>query len=254
MPITYVPHEDPLLTARWPLYLDLCQLPWSRVVGIYTIDRKPNQMPARALFLHPDAARAFLEVVDYRAPADATVSDIFRSAESSLAAVQSGRGAKPPGFSAHNYGLAVDVDIEPTMMRLGIQSKEYLDLFMESRGFYCHRRDHRITDLHGESHHFNFLGAGTVIGPQFSTTSGFIEARIVELYGAHFKLSPADIQRALASIKLYHGAIDGILGPISAQAIRVFRRGWGLGDSANPDERFQRTLAYVTAEKRIVPL
>lgn len=229
----------------YPLVLALDPLPSDVVTGIYTIKgRGPNRMPDRALFLHPEAAEEFLEISD-----TLIVSDIFRSPESSLAAVQSGRGALPPGRSAHNFGLAVDLDVRKSMARNKFKTKKELDEYMEAHGFYCHRRDHQITDLKGESHHFNFLGVGTVIGPRFTSTSGWIEARIQKEYGKFFTLTSAEIQKALTKLRLYSGAIDGQIGPLSKQAIRVFRRGWGLGDSDQLTADTMRTLAYVSCER-----
>lgn len=231
----------------YPLVLSLSALPSEAVTGIYTIKgRGSNRMPDRALFLHPEAAEEFLEISD-----TLVVSDIFRSPESSLAAVQSGRGALPPGRSAHNFGWAIDLDIRKSMALNKFKTKQALDEYMEAHGFYCHRRDHQITDLKGESHHFNFLGVGTVIGPNYKSTSGWIEARIQKVYGKFFTLTPVETQKALAKLRLYSGALDGQLGPISKQAIRVFRRGWGLGDSTALDANTMRTLAYVASERTV---
>lgn len=228
------------------LVIYLAALPADRVRGIYTIAGVPGRMPARALFLHPDAAASYLaDLADV-----VVVSDMFRSPESSLEAVRSGRGARPPGYSGHNYGLSADIDIGATRRRLGLRTKAALDLWLERRGWWCHRRDHEMSH---EAWHYNFLGAGAVIAPRFRSTSGYLEARIVELYGDQLRLDARGVQVALQRLGLYHGEIDGDVGPLTRAAIRVFRRGWGLGASEALDARFQRTLAYVACERRVVP-
>jgi hypothetical protein len=233
------------------LTLDLVEIPSDRVKGIYTIGGVPNRMPTRALYLHPTTARDFLGILS-----DAlTVSDIFRSAESSLAAVKSGRGAKPPGFSAHNFGLAIDVDVAKGIRAHGmIGGKASFDSWLASFGFHCHRLDHKVTDIKGESHHFNHFGSHNLawLVPGERSTAGAIERRIVELYGHTWRdIDPTVAQAQLARLGLYRGDLDGQLGPISKAAIRVFRRGWGLGDSDRLDARTFRTLVYVAAGRRV---
>jgi hypothetical protein len=230
------------------LVLELTALPSQAVRGVYTIDGVKDRMPARALFLQPDAARSFLAIAEHL-----TVSDVYRSAESSLAAVRSGRGAKTPGFSAHNYGLAVDVDVRASMRLLNVKTKQGLDECMAPEGWWCHRVDHQITPLKGESHHFNFLGSDFVLPRGASSTAGAIEARIVELYGAAFVLDEKAQQVALSFLRLYHGTIDGELGPLSKEALRAFQRTWRLPETSKADAKTQRTLAYVAAERRVVP-
>lgn len=237
----------------YPLILELSILPIERVRGIYTIKGVAARMPPRALYLWPPAAAAFLDGPDELCDL-VVVSDIFRSPESSLEARRTGRGAKAPGFSAHNFGLAIDLDIEDSLKRGGFKSKEDLDIFLESKGFYCYRRDHRITDLLGESHHFNFLGPYADISSKVTSTAGYVETRIFDLYGESFTLSNHDAQRALAKLGLYHGDMDGLIGPISRQAIGVFQRGWGLADNRTLDAKTTRTLAYVASERNIVPV
>lgn len=229
------------------------------IKGIYNIDGVEGRMPARSLYLEPKAAVSFLangldKVL--------TVSDLYRSAESSLAAVRSGRGAMPPGFSAHNYGIAVDVDVRKSMKAMGFSTKGSMDLQMEKFGWFCHRRDHQITNLQGESHHYTFLGVGAVISPKVETIVNYTELEIQRLYGEHFNMEAEEIQRCLASLKLYSGEIDGKIGPLSKEAIKLFQRQWGIqkvdGDylkdpDGRADKRTMRTLAFVSAEKEVVP-
>lgn len=65
----------------------------------------------RAALLHPMAARSFVDL--YEASGRAIeVTDCLRTPQGSLDAMRSERGVQPPGFSAHNYGLALDLTID----------------------------------------------------------------------------------------------------------------------------------------------
>ena len=223
------------------LTLELTALEDLDVRGIYGPDE--NRMPLRCRFLHPEAAASFLEIKE-----QVVISDMFRSPESSLRAVRDGRGAQPPAYSAHNYGLAIDLDLKQSFAGFGIKSKTALDAEMESRGWFCHRRDH---ELEHEAWHYNFLGRGTQVGQQFRSTAGWIEARIGQMYGAFLEPDDRECQTALKKLRLYGGALDGKIGPISQEAIRAFQRTWGLAESGRLDTRTKRTLAYVAAERTV---
>lgn len=213
--------------------------------GTYTIRGVPNRLPPRALFLHPDAARAFAGIAEW-----AVVSDMFRSPESSLHAVATGRGAMPPGYSAHNYGLALDLDLGASQRAarrgLGATSKARLDDFMADAGFYCHRRDHVLGH---EAWHYNFLGVDAKIAG--ALTSDEIEARIVDLYGPQLDPNQAAVQEMLAKLGLYHGEIDGNLGPLSKEGLRAFERAWSINTDHVASIRTRRTLAYVACSRVI---
>lgn len=218
------------------LKIALCKLP-DTVLGIYGPDK--NRMPERARYLHPDAAKVF-HVAGF------VVSDIFRSAEASLAAVKAGRGAQPPGYSAHNFGLAIDLDVRSTM-KLGnnLKTKADLDDVMEKDGWFCHRRDHKLDH---ESWHYTFLGVGAQVSPRFQTIVYHTEARIMEFYGQSLAPNDLECQKLLQKIGLYGGALDGDIGPLSKAAVEVFRRGWGLYGKGL-DQKTRRTLAYVACER-----
>lgn len=235
--------------AQTGLVLLLCTVP-TDTIGIYTIDGEDFRLPPRALFLHPDARDSFVnELMSF-----AVVSDMFRSPESSLAAVRAGRGARPPGFSGHNYGLSIDIDVRASWRNFSAHkgtglNKRNLDQWMAARGWFCHRVDHRMDH---EAWHYNYLGEGATISPTVGSTARYIEARIAELYGQWFELSPIRQQLALAKLHLYRGALDGLLGPISREAVRIFQRAWGLRETGKLDAKGQRTLAYVAADREIV--
>jgi hypothetical protein len=227
------------------LTLKLTKLPLA-TQGIYTINGVEGRMPDRALFLHPDAASSFASFA-----ASVVCSDIFRTAEASLAAVKANRGAQPPGFSAHNFGLAIDLDVKASMekMRIVKGAKATLDDCMEMHGWFCHRRDHAMGP---ESWHYTFLGAGAVVSPKVQTLVNYTEARIVSLYGDYLKPDDTECQRLLQKLRLYNGGIDGAIGSQSKAAINVFQRGWRLTIGLL-DAKTRRTLALVAADRAIVP-
>lgn len=215
-------------------------------LGIY--GPKKDQLPERMRYLHPGAARAFLAAdTDVRL----RVSDMLRSAESSLAAVRAGRGAQPPGWSGHNYGLSVDLDVEWTLRRQSWKKSD-LDAFMANHGWYCHRRDSKLDH---ESWHFNHFGTDTTRWRWLKacegarTTAPGLEAKIQYLYGAQIKLGAHDTQAALKKLGLYSGAIDGITGPLTKEALGAFARAWRL--EGKPAAALQRTLAFVAADREV---
>lgn len=222
------------------LTLKLRRLP--NVLGIYGASK--NDFPARMSLLQHDAAAAF-EAVQSRIGQRLRVSDMFRSPESSLQAMQEKRGVQPPGFSAHNFGLAIDLDTDAMLSALKC-SKVVLDATMSSHGWYCHRRDNQRGM---EDWHYNYLGPGAtkyLLGASPTNTSAAIEARIVATFGDDLKLDPSEAQEALAKLRFYAGAVDGILGPRSFQAIGAFQRAWKLPETGTLDRRTERTLALVS--------
>lgn len=229
------------------LKLSLVQLPLEAVTGIYNVRGQKGRMPDRLRWLHPAAARAYGAIASW-----VVVSDMYRSPESSLAAVRAGRGAQPPGFSGHNYAKSIDIDISASRKNLArligrpAVSKAELDEAMAAAGWFCHRRDHRTAH---EAWHYNHLGIGVAISPKVHSTAGYIEAEIQRLYGAQLALTTRQAQEALARLRLYSGAIDGLAGPLTREATRVFQRAWGLVETGRLDARTQRTLAYVAADR-----
>jgi hypothetical protein len=206
-------------------------------------------------YLFPDAAAA----IERMAAANRKVraSDVFRSAEGSLAAkATKPTAAKPPSFSAHNFGLAMDIDQEALRVRWGKISKKALDDLMDSYGWVCHRTDHAIES---EGWHYNFLDLpGSVLGAKYralinQSSADAVEQRIQDLYGSAFILTISEAQSALRDMKFYGGALDGVIGPLTSEAIKAFQRAWALPPSGALTEATQRTLAYVGAGTEIVP-
>lgn len=213
----------------------------TQVMGIY--GKHKNALPKRMRWLHPDAERSFREQL----AAYVVVSDMFRSAESSLWAIENRQGAARPGKSGHNFGLSIDLDVRKTLRKLGFKTKRHLDQWMAKRGWFCHRMDHRRG---WEDWHYNFLGVDqTFIQATDKRTSAALERKIQKLYGKYFKLGRKQIQKRLQSLRLYNGEIDGTIGPLSREAVKAFQRTWKLTVDGIPGKDTQRTLAYVTAER-----
>jgi hypothetical protein len=205
-----------------------------RCTGIYDCDGDGTkaEMPRRALWLSPPAAVSFnAHLADV-----VTISDMFRSADSSLAARKAGRGAAAPGRSAHNYGRAIDVDVSVTMARLKLANKAALDAWLAERGWHCWRADHK---LERESWHY-YYGAGPTGYPSPPVYRGgnavaWWTADMAATFPVAFNV--ARRQRALSALGFYGGALDGIAGPLTRLAEATCARAWGASDD--------RTLAFV---------
>ena len=214
--------------------------------GAYDLDGDgtKNEMPLRACALAPDAAEAWARIADHVA-----ISDMYRSADSSLAAVRAGRGAAAPGFSGHNYGLSIDLDVDRSMVLAKYRTKEQLDRFLVAYGWHCWRDDHAMPSWQGhpnEAWHYNFrspLAAPMVYdGPRGNVA--WLAGEIKRRHGSWFKPNAFEEQTMLKQLRLYSGGLDGKLGPLSREARYAFERSWGLSHDSS---RYHQTLAFVSA-------
>lgn len=222
------------------LQLSLVTLP-DTTLGIYKVAGVADRLAPRMRRLHPAAAGAFDSALVY--------SDIFRSADESLQAMRTKAGVQRPAYSAHNFGLAVDVAVDATLARMQYDYPALL-AHMQAAGWYCHRRDAKRGF---EDWHFNYLGAAglpsTVRAAQPKTWALAAEAAIQARYGQQLRLSVSELQQALKTMRMYAGEVDGVAGPLTRNACAVFGRAWDLpAIEHRPDSvMLQRTLAYVTA-------
>lgn len=222
--------------------LDVVGVPDGIVTGTYTVNGHPNKMPPRARRLRPNAATSYAAIHD-----KIIVSDMFRTPESSLAAVESGRGALMPSYSSHGYGLAIDVDVTPSMKLVGAKTKTDFDTWMRGQGWICHRRDGLREH---EEWHYDFDEAKLLSSALTSADRTCQRAREVmldTLYGDAWVLTKVDTQTALRALGFYHGEIDGVLGPISKAAVSAFQRAWHLTADGIPGPKTQRVLWFVWA-------
>ena len=228
------------------LQVQLVQM--TNVLGIYGATK--DVMPERMARLRPDAAVAFT-AAETALGQRIRVSDMFRTAEQSFQAMQTKKGVQPPGWSLHNYGIAIDIDTD-AMLPAFKGKKADMDKFMEGFGWWCHRRDSKRGM---EDWHYNFLGSNGRLLVDASdkptkrtSTSAAADARIQAMYGPGLSLTPVEVQECLAHLKLYGGEQDGKIGPRSQEAIRAFQRTWKLAETGTVDARTERTLAYVAAD------
>lgn len=215
--------------------------------GSYDIngDGKAEEMPARLCYLAPDAARAWEPMHDL-----VVVSDMWRSPESSRNAVKAGRGASAPGFSGHNYGVSVDIDVRKTLDRLGLALKAELDAWMASHGWRCWRDDFAMPSWrHGrpnEAWHYNYAPKG--VRYSRGNCVDWLEMDLVRRYPLPITRPWKDVQDDLKTLGLYKGRLDGSYGPLTRAALDAFIAEWG--SVLRPTQRYNRTLAFCAAAKR----
>jgi hypothetical protein len=207
---------------------------------VEVVNGVPRRLPLRSLFLHPRAARSFVEQLSDRI----VVTDMFRSAEASLVAIHTGAGSRAPGYSGHNYGFSIDVDVDHALRELGL-NKSAFDGWMQERGWACGRSD----GARGlDDRHYDYLRAGDAEAPD-------VEHQIRALYGQDLFPELEECQALLRRLRMYNGVLDGTLGPLTAEALGAFQRAWNVGADGRGrrvlDPRTRRTLAYVTHQRRL---
>ena len=231
------------------MIIDLVELP-ETTRGIYTVHGIGGRLGDSQRWLVPSAAAAFAGLQAAVGGGGIILSDVFRSASEQLVAYTSKPGTQPAGFSAHGYGLAVDVAVEATMSAFKWTYPELLSV-MAAHGWYCHRRDGQEGS---EGWHYNWLGVGEAAQRYLAlaeagapgTWADPVEALIQDLWGPEMVLDDMGLQVTLRSLRLYHGAVDGVVGPLTLGAVHAFQRAWKLPEGY-ADARTQRTLAYVAA-------
>lgn len=231
----------------------LVQMP-DTLRGIY--GAHADKLGTRMLYAHPDLARAITSME--RDGVRLTYSDMFRSAEESLARRRDFEKrklpqlAQPPGKSAHNFGLAIDIAVDAVMHSLKMRTKADLDaLLCKSYGLYCHRRDGRMGS---EAWHYNALGPNAqqwLTHTEPTNTAGAVEAKILALYGGDFALT-----RDAVSDKLrYLGFLkDSPTTDNITAAVKGFQSAWDLPVDGVPGPATKRLLAFVCAETTLVTL
>jgi hypothetical protein len=217
-------------------------------LGVYGPPGSP--LPGRMAFLHPDAA-ASLAALEAES-GGLVYSDIYRDAMGSLTAHRAKAGVEPPGYSAHGYGLAFDLAVDESVERSG-KSYEQLLALLQSHGWYCYCRDGQRGK---EDWHFNWLGdraANIMVQLELDNRRTWwfaAELNILALYPeVGHRMNPIEIQKALAELGLYRGAIDGNLGPLSTSAAVHFGAAW---DTPPRGTVFERTLRFAAAKVVIV--
>lgn len=229
--------------------LNLCDLSSLRLKGptgpVYN-----GVVPKRMKFLAPWAVSKFVDLLI--ALPFIAFSDIFRDPIASLEARRSKAGVQRPGYSAHNYGFAFDVDVDQVLKAgaviRGAFSYPTLLGILKDHGFTCHRPD----GLRGsEDWHFNYLDG--IDATQFPRSAG-PQKLILDKWGSFLQGDEAWVQECLKEVGLYRGEIDGAFGPQSKASLMAFERAYDLTPDGIIDEMTSRTLAIATAKKDIWPV
>lgn len=202
----------------------------------------------RSPYLSPEAALALLAV---EKDTDGLVyTDMWRDGMSCLVSRRTRSGTQLPGYSTHNYGLSVDLDVKVILEQKKIRYEDLLRI-MKKRGWYCHRRDGLETWPGGD--HFNYLGPGaqkylerTTLDPTSWDLPG--EMKIWELYGKYFQLTLKEVQERLIQLRFFTGPATGQSDAYTREAILAFQRAWDLIQTGMPDMTTCRVLVFVTAE------
>lgn len=207
---------------------------------------------ARAKYLAPEAA-ASLKTLE-KDTDGLLYTDLWHCATASLLNKRTRRGSHLPGYSPHNFGLAIDLDLEKVLEAKKITYEDLLWI-LKRRYWFCHRRD-GAADMPG-SEHFNYLGEAGEECLQQATFDPMswdkpVEARIFEKHGPDFSLSPAQIQSLLKKLGFFHGEVDGNYDIYFREAVMAFQRAWDLSETGTPTMTTQRTLAFVSAEVSFV--
>lgn len=217
------------------------------VRGIYGINK--SSFPTRAAYLHPEASAAFEKMERDSGPF--VYSDILRGADESLAACKAGRASQPPGYSGHNFGLSFDIAVDQVLKEKH-WTYDKLCAVLGTYGWHPYRQDRSRGN---EDWHFNFLGNKATEILRRTSARALWQTAAEEAIQAYYpNITPMgayDIQAALKKLRLYTGDLDGDLGPLSYIAINLFNQTWGISPNAI-GERFQRTLAFVAADRVIV--
>lgn len=186
--------------------------------------------------LQPDALASLENAADRL-----TFSDVYRSPDSSLRARKEKRGIQRPGYSAHNFGLAIDLAVADCLRSLNFD-KQSLDSYMLSRGWRCFRSD----DLLGpESWHYTFEA-------RVHGATGVEQAILASLDPGVLTPGDSECQEMLRELRMFGGTVDGDPGPLTQEAVAIFQRAWGIKPTGRLDTMTRRTLAVVTAEVAIV--
>lgn len=195
--------------------------------------------------LRPEAADSFLADL----AADISVTDMWRSATSGLAAIKAGKGSRSPGYSGHNYGISIDIGVTEAMRRLGFKRKADLDAWMRERNWWCWRLDGR---REREEWHYDWNRGGYDRKADTRGDQG-LQRQLVDLHGPDFALTVEQAQRILDRLGFDPGPADGKPGRRTRAATGAFQRAWM--PFVTPTEKLgpptQRVLAFVGAEYQL---
>lgn len=210
--------------------------------------------PARMKYLFKEAAESLIAL---EKDTDGLVYlDIWRDPVASLLARRTRKSTQLPGYSGHNYGLSVDLDLKTILDEKKVYYEDIIYM-LKKRGWYCHRRDGDPS--RSEAEHFVFLG----LNPKKYLDKATLEPgswqrptedRIYDLYGEHFNLNLEQIQDKLELLGFFIGPTTTTIDAYLREAILAFQRAWDLIEDGTPSMQFQRVLAFVAAEIELLKL
>lgn len=205
--------------------------------------------PVRSAYLAPDAALALLAL---EKDTDGLIyTDMWRDPTASLVAFRTRRATHLPGYSPHNFGMAIDIDVAAILAKLKIDYETLLHV-MKKRGWICHRRDGDGTKP--DAQHFNFFGemANFYLGRATQDPISWslpAELAIYSKYSKDFQLENREIQALLVRLALFTGPLTGTTDIYLREAILAFQRAWGITQTGSADATTTRVLAFVTSER-----
>lgn len=158
------------------------------------------------------------------------------------------------GYSPHNFGISVNLDIPTILDQKKIRYEDIIWL-MKRRGWYCFRRDGSQDQV--GSGHFDFLGDGADAYLSTSTQnpatwSTAAEMKIWSLYHQYFSMEIKEVQEKLSKLGFFNGPFTGQLDTYTREAVIAFQRAWDIIQTGFPDITLCRALAFVSAEISIL--
>jgi len=206
---------------------------------------------ARLKYLAPDAAGSLIKLE--KETGGLIYTDLWRDPVSSLLARRTRKATQLPGYSAHNFGFGIDLDIKTILDEKKIRYEDLLHL-LKKRGWVCHRRDGSGTGV--DADHFNFLGATPneyllkcTMDP--ITWDLPVEERIFEMHREDFKLSTHQVQELLKKFGFYAGDASGTNDLYTRESVMAFQRAWDLIENGQVDATLCRVLAFVTSDREV---
>ncbi len=180
--------------------------------------------------------------------------DMWRDAVSSLVARRIKQCAHLPGYSPHNYGIGITIDIDTTLAQKNINYQQLLSI-LKKEGWVCYRKD-EVVNAPG-SDQFSFLGptykqylTKCTLDPK--TWDIPVETFIFERYGVNFQLSTLSVQKLLHKIGMYCLTdFSGTNDLYTREAIMAFQRAWGLTENGHIDSTLCRVLVFITMDLEV---
>lgn len=180
-------------------------------------------------------------------------SDIYRSPAASAAAYRQKTGVARPGDSGHNYGVSIDFDIDRIIKA---NNMDYSTVCKNLMAFgwtpYQGINTTGVFQRGKEDWHFNFIG--DYADRPSNRAPGGVQINNWIKNNIKFDSDIKSIQSMLLKLKLYHGDIDGVQGPLLNDAIIKFKSAWytknilSLGINKTIDEQFIKMVNIVSCD------